>query len=43
MKLETIMELLDFETIDPIVRKVAAWHLQEMGIDELKQFTLQLV
>lgn len=27
MKLETAMELLDFESVDPLARRLAIWHL----------------
>lgn len=43
MKLETAMELLDFESVDPLARRLAIWHLQTLSIAELKTFTVQLV
>ena len=43
MKLETAMELLDFESVDPLARRLAIWHLQALSVAELKTFTVQLV
>lgn len=43
MKLETAMELLDFESVDPLARRLAIWHLQTLSVSELKTFTVQLV
>ena len=43
MKLETAMELLDFESVDPLARRLAIWNLQNLSVSELKTFTVQLV